>query len=372
MFKYISTAIVIMLLALFVVCLRTPLAGTSEAQSDSTQKSGARGESVDSDTAERAATEREPSDAPELSRGFDHEHQVRGVAFSSDGRYLVACGGPQVRLWDYQKGVQKHLVNEKNEMYFDVKFRPNSQQYVACTRSGKVQVFDLEGETVAAYDLAKHNDDNAIWRVAYSPAGDQIAAASGDKITYLWQPEGDNSLTQLLGHDGEVRDVVFGPTNAGLLATSAYDYHARVWDLEKREERYHIKHDATVVQAVDVSPDGKYMATAGGPGELVRLFELDSGREVGSIETGGGFEFHRVHWGPEGKMLAVSGGIFSRGYFSLWATKTEGGALTARRMAGIETDKRGAGIYALHISPDGKIVATGNAGGRVRLWKTGR
>ena len=180
-------------------------------------------------------------------------------------------------------------------------------------------------------------------------------------------------MQKLIGHEGEVRDVVFDPTDPNTVVTSAYDHQAKVWDLERRETTRTVHHEPIVVHALDIRPDGNYVASAAGPGETVRIWHLHRSKGIGTITTGHPVHsFHRARWGPEGNMLAVAGGIFSRGYFSLWSVEVEGEQLSANRMAILETHERGAGIYALDFSPDGRILGTGNAAGRIQLWKTGR
>ena len=110
--------------------------------------------------------------------------EVRGVAFSPDGRLLATANWDRTaRLWDPATG--EHLRT-------------------------------LTGHT------------SAVLGVAFSPDGRLLATASSDGTARVWDPATGEHLRTLTGHTSAVLGVAFSP-DGRLLATASSDKTARVW-----------------------------------------------------------------------------------------------------------------------------------------------
>jgi WD40 repeat protein len=136
------------------------------------------------------------------------------------------------------------------------------------------------------------------------------------------------------------------------------DRVVNLWDVATGRQAAVLK-GHTVVGALAVSPDGKFLASAG---KGIRLWDVTSRKVVSSTEDRPE-PLRAVAFSPDGKVLA-SGASFNRGVGSavgLW----EAGTLKP-----VAAPEGVSGVNAVAFSPDGKTLAF-DLGGTVHLWDVG-
>jgi len=110
-----------------------------------------------------------------------------------------------------------------------------------------------------------------IYKVAWSPDGETLAAACQDRCIYLL--EGRTEAVRVLrGHREQVAAVDFSPDGT-LLASGSWDASVRIWDLTGGTSRVLPGHKGRV-NDVHFSPDGTLLATTAND-NLTRLMDLD-------------------------------------------------------------------------------------------------
>ncbi len=159
-------------------------------------------------------------------------------------------------------------------------------------------------------------DKDAINRVAFSPDGRFIAAASSDFKTRILDARTGNVQRVLEGHKREVYDAAWRP-GGRQLATASVDGTVRIWNATtgKAEKVLHANKGA--VESLAWSPDGKLLASGSDDGH-VRLF--DATREFAQLTSAPAPEKNHVTWvafDPKSPALAYDGPDVDA---SLWST----------------------------------------------------
>lgn len=157
--------------------------------------------------------------------------RIFAIAIHPDGRSIaVACGEPgrggEVRLVDYASGEVKAVIARSADVALDLAFRPGTHQLAIGTADSMIRVIDTETlETVR--ELASHAD--WVTAVAWSPDGTRLASASRDKSAKVFDAESGELLTSYLGHGDSVRGVMFSADGQHIFS-SGTDARLHRWE----------------------------------------------------------------------------------------------------------------------------------------------
>jgi WD40 repeat protein/tRNA A-37 threonylcarbamoyl transferase component Bud32 len=157
----------------------------------------------------------------------------------------------------------------------------------------------------------------------------------------------------VLDHPGGVKAADLSP-DGRFVATACGDA-AQVWDAETGRPAGPPLRHAARVRAVALGPDGRLLLT-GGEDNVARLWESATGRPVGGPLAHGGRVEH-VAFSPDGK-VALTGA--KDGTARLWDTAS--GAALGQPLAHSDA------VRAVAFRPDGRLAATGSNDATARLW----
>jgi WD40 repeat protein len=153
---------------------------------------------------------------------------------------------------------------------FFLVFGLNGALFTGCVSMGK----NLPG-------ILRHR--KAVYTVAYSPDGKQIASGSADKTIKIWDAETGGLIRTLSGHEGAVRSIAYSSNGAAIVSGSE-DQTIRLWytdnewpiltlSVEHEEDpvsfsgsKYIYRYTTKLgsVESVAISPDDRFIISGSG------------------------------------------------------------------------------------------------------------
>ncbi|HEY1698982.1 MAG TPA: helix-turn-helix domain-containing protein [Trebonia sp.] len=238
---------------------------------------------------------------------------VYAVAFSPDSGTLAAASTDgTVRLWDV--AAPGHfavdgapLVMRTGGTYPDsLAFSPSGSELVVGTSAGTVWLWHLPGTAAPAAGAARptalpgmplRGPANSVSGIAFSPSGDEIAAASKDFKVWLWRVSGARAVPDgtLTGSVNWANTVAFSPSGDEIAAGTSSS-NVLVWNLATHQLVATLPHPQPVTSVAWNGPD---RIAAGSADGTVSLWALPTP----VLATGG--PPTTIAYSPDGSALAV-------------------------------------------------------------------
>jgi len=197
----------------------------------------------------------------------------RGMALSSDGRYLtITSGGGQTKLWEIATDTLLHTFEHEGRSV-QVAFSPDNRYLAAAMVSPGHSALLWEIESGKA--LPKLNHNASVNTLVFSQNGRFLATGSDDKTAKVWSLQ-TGSLHLSIHHTEAVRAVHFSQ-DSRYIATGSDDATVQIWDLQTRKAIRQIKQDGEI-NAVALTRTGKYLATASSD-FTTRVWKIEDGSE---------------------------------------------------------------------------------------------
>ncbi len=303
-----------------------------------------------------------PADRPraEAPRAADRPTQftqtglVRNVVFPLGGR-AVAFGGDResvLRIHDLATGKELRRVTLKTNLTA-LALSPDGKTLAVGEGDGTLRLWEAEtGKEVAT--LSRHTRD--IFGLRFSPDGKVLASGSDDGQLCLWDVATGKLLHEPALHAGGLWAIAFAP-DGKTLATGGRDPTLLVWDVATGKVVHQWVAPAPGTHTLLFAADGKTLISAITQDLHVRLWDVTAGKEVGQVGDGTEHVF-ALGLSPDGRLLATGS---KEGAVRVWEV------LTGREVGLL--GRHDGEVFTAGFAPDGRTVGSGATDGTVRLWE---
>ncbi|HEV3257811.1 MAG TPA: protein kinase, partial [Gemmataceae bacterium] len=305
-----------------------------------------------------------------------HKHQVRGVAFSPDGRWLASASWDgTVKVWkisrtDFQSVRDSYTLRGHRDKVIGVAFSPDNRTLASASWDKTVRLWDLPLPSPPGGESRVREGDSLTERgtpivltsrvssIGFSPDGLLgIGQANGIAI---YDPATGKQVCPFKETPAPVPGLAFGP-NGRLYSAGASDPTLKVWDDDGQKPILTIPHHANANATIAVSPDGRFLASAGpiDPEHTVMILDAQTGAVLKTLKGHVGYVW-KVAFSPDSRYLA-SGSWDST--VKVWDVTTGEEVRTLRGHSGF--------IQSLAFSPDGRRLASASGyadHGEVKVW----
>jgi len=264
-----------------------------------------------------------------------HSDAVTSAAFYAGGRVLTASADGTARLWDVE--TKESTASWGGEPIPLTRAASNRDGDLIATADARGSV-TLRRVVGGGVWFLREPNGSAVNDIAFSPAGDLLAAAGADGTLAIWNiaygmPSGQPTV--FTGHTGEIRRLVFS-RNGTFIATAGADNTARIW----RVADLH----ALILQEPDAPRPSRPQAQ--------RVVD----RQVPVLQGHVG-PVNGVAFSPDEKLIVTASADKT---VRVWSTANGSGHLLGRHAAGVNSAE---------FNEQGDRVVTAGDDAVARIWK---
>jgi WD40 repeat protein/beta-lactamase regulating signal transducer with metallopeptidase domain len=292
-----------------------------------------------------------------------HKGSVRAVAFSPDGAYLATgASDKSIRLWNVGKWTEHKSLRGHDNVVRAVAFSPDGTKLASGSEDSTLRLWNLETEKELAQ--VKFTSEAYPRALAFTPRGTSLVVGGQDTIVTTYDPTTLQVRGRSLGTTMPVTAVTFAP-DASQLYTVSLDRSIRTWQgvyPARQAMTTFLSPTNKQFWTTAFSPDGKFLAHAGGDGRLT-VRESGFGRSLGELANGMPAVYN-VCVSPDGNTVAA--GCLD-GAVRIYDLRTR--KLLTTLKGGTER------VWTSRFSPDGKKLLTASGSfanvedeGEVRIW----
>jgi eukaryotic-like serine/threonine-protein kinase len=274
--------------------------------------------------------------------------EIDEIQLSDDGRSVIAGDADgRVVVVDLQtrRVTRKHDHTGRVEK---VAFAPGGRFFASTGQDGTVRLYGAGGEPLRTF---RHDGD--VYSLVFTHDGTRLISAGLDRTVRVWTVDGVTSWT-LRGHASGVSVATPSGDDAWIIS-AGQDMTARIWRMPPRESRVANEHKDDIYQAT-FSRDGRFVATASRD-RTVGIAEPATGRRW--LLPGHKDLIFGVDFFPDSRRCASAAWD---GTVRIWDV------LARRQLRELAAGQ--VRIWSVRVSPNGDLVAAGDADGVVHVWDT--
>ncbi len=223
-------------------------------------------------------------------------------------------------VWQIRKEQAQSLENRRAAYSAEMILAANEYENANLNRLKElVEKYDNENENLRGFEwyflnnllnppskIGTFTHSDEVWNAEFSPDGKFIAAACNDNRTWIWNAE-TGAVIQTEEQKGAWK-VSFFPDGKrfAVASSSSSNPIVKIYETATAKEILTLKGHTKRVRALDVSPDGKTIATGSQDGNII-IWNAETGAELKRFSSEKPTEFQDVQFSKHGDKLAISG-----------------------------------------------------------------
>jgi guanine nucleotide-binding protein subunit beta-2-like 1 protein len=209
-----------------------------------------------------------------------HSHFVSDVTLSSDGNFCLSSSWDgTLRLWDLVSGETTRQFTGHKKDALSVAFSPDNRQIVSGSRDRSIKLWNTIGECKMTVDEA-HADWVSCVRFSPNAENPIIVSAGWDKTVKVYSLTNLKAKTDLVGHSGYLNTVTVSP-DGSLCASGGKDGIAMLWDLNEGKRLYSLETGGAIIHSLCFSPNRYWLCAA--TSKNITIWDLESKAVVAEL-----------------------------------------------------------------------------------------
>jgi WD40 repeat protein len=286
-----------------------------------------------------------------------HTQIVNSVIYSHDGKRLYTAAGPwngpdpgEVKVWDATTGALLHDLHGAPTAVYRMALSADGRELAAACSRGVVARWDVSGPEPRA--LPPIETGTIAYGIAFHPTEPILAVGGGDGRVQMWNTRLGLQLLRQQWHSGNIYDVAFSP-DGKLFASTNRDGAVAVRQLSDfalvKELRL-----VTDSRRVAFTADSRMLATLSHDGEIALWDTAENFRRAAAWNVGLA-NYRALGVGPDGRQVVCA---VRDGDPRAWYVR---GQASTRMSAGGATT-------AFGFRPDGARLAAAGEDFVVQVW----
>jgi len=272
-------------------------------------------------------------------------HASRGVVAAGTKAGVVVA-------WDLATGERLRMTDDHGGPVNGLSFEGNGDTFVASSSDGRAA---RRWPTAGGPATPLPADMGTLGALSSSSDGELAATCVDGRTVEIWQTSTGTRLLALANPDLRIQPVVIDRQHN--LVVGGGDSHAvRCWDLQTGKRRWTARGHSRWIKAVRFTPDGARLACCS-DAELIHVWDVTQGSLAAELAG------HAGHIRDLATHPTDANALFSASddrTVALW--DIDGGEVIERLEA------HDAPVWAVAISPDGSLLASGTLAGSIMLW----
>lgn len=295
----------------------------------------------------------------ELATLEGHTNVVTSVKYTPDGNSLLSGSWDgTVRLWQSRTGVHLRTWSQSTDWIDSLALTPDGAAFLAASDRTVHRWNWASGQHELTDDVHRQSSNSAV---ALSDDGRLLACGCRDASVTVREIGALQVKWRFKTGDAWTKSIAFS-ADGQLLAAGDWLGRIRIWNLQDGRELHSIDgHPGSVVAALHFHPDGTKLSS-GGYDTAIHLWNVSSGDRLTTFSGHQGLVLS-LAFSRDGSLLASGE---RHGPVKLWSVA---GDKLVTTLKGHPDGRLGFSVVALAFSPDGRELASAGYDKKIKLWE---